>query len=182
MNWRRCLQCYHNRVLSFTEIMIRQIMLVVFLLAICTAGQYNCDRCNVDNIMCDICHTGYTANVTGVCRGIVFAHTILFTASVSYSFIFLLRMWVFLERSMSTKYEFSGFVAVLKSYYVKIILLLVRIEAVVLFLWEMLDFQWKNCVAVRSYYQSTRINCIICGWMLPKGVELMCEWISVTKK
>ena len=77
-----------NRVLSFTEIMIRRIMLVVFLLAICTSGQYNCDRCNVDNIMCDTCQTGYIADVNGVCRGIVFPFIVFFPASVSYSFIF----------------------------------------------------------------------------------------------
>jgi len=55
--------------------MIRKTRYLLFPLATCTADQNNCGICNADNITCDACHTGYTADVNGVCKGIIFVYT-----------------------------------------------------------------------------------------------------------
>ena len=67
-------------------------MLVFFLLATCTSGQNSCVSCHPSNITCNTCHTGYTKDVNGVCRGIVFAYT-FFYSSGSYLYITVLDIF-----------------------------------------------------------------------------------------
>ena len=101
------MQCYYHPVISFAK--IEYLWYLFFPLGLsCTDGENNCAICTAEADMCEICESGFTADVNGVCQGKRFVYTILLshptityiTVLVYFPFTRFGPLW----RSIPTKY------------------------------------------------------------------------------